>query len=70
MMDVNGLSEYLPLLIPLVLIQIGLLIFALLDLVKRPQEALNGSKVMWVLIIALVNVIGPILYFIVGRKDE
>ncbi|HOC22363.1 MAG TPA: PLD nuclease N-terminal domain-containing protein [Anaerolineae bacterium] len=70
MMDVNGLSEYLPLLIPLVLIQIGLLIFALLDLVKRPEEALNGSKVMWVLIIALVNVIGPILYFIVGRKDE
>ena len=70
MMDVNGLSEYLLLLIPLVLIQIGLLIFALLDLVKRPQEALNGSKVMWVLIIALVNVIGPILYFIVGRKDE
>ncbi|NMC02470.1 MAG: PLDc_N domain-containing protein [Chloroflexi bacterium] len=69
-MDVNGLSEYLPLLIPLVLIQIGLLIFALLDLVKRPEEALNGSKVMWVLIIALVNVIGPILYFIVGRKDE
>ncbi|HQJ11883.1 MAG TPA: PLD nuclease N-terminal domain-containing protein [Anaerolineae bacterium] len=70
MMDVNGLSEYLLLLIPLVLIQIGLLIFALLDLVKRPEEALNGSKVMWVLIIALVNVIGPILYFIVGRKDE
>ncbi len=70
MMDVNGLSEYLPLLIPLVLIQIGLLIFALLDLVKRPEEALNGSKVMWILIIALVNVIGPILYFIVGRKDE
>jgi len=69
-MDVNGLSEYLLLLIPLVLIQIGLLIFALLDLVKRPEEALNGSKVMWVLIIALVNVIGPILYFIVGRKDE
>lgn len=70
MMDVNGLSEYLPLLIPLVLIQIGLLVFALLDLVKRPEEALNGSKVMWILIIALVNVIGPILYFIVGRKDE
>lgn len=70
MMDVNGLSEYLPLLIPLVLIQIGLLTFALLDLVKRSEETFNGSKVMWILIIALLNVIGPILYFIVGRKDE
>lgn len=70
MMDVNGLSEYLPLLIPLVLIQIGLLTFALLDLVKRPEETLNGSKVMWILIIALLNIIGPILYFILGRKDE
>lgn len=70
MTDASELVKYLPLLIPVVLIQLGLMVFALVDLLKRPEESLNGSKVLWLLVIVLVNMIGPILYFVLARKDE
>jgi len=60
--------QYLPLIIPVVLIELGLLITALVDLIRR--EKTNGPKWAWALVIVLVNFIGPIIYFIAGRKDE
>ena len=62
------LLQYLPLLIPVVLIQLALLVTALVDLIRR--EKTHGPKWVWVLVIVLVNFIGPIIYFIAGRKDE
>jgi len=62
------LMKYLPLIIPLLLIQLGLMIAALIDLYKR--EATRGPKWMWVVIIIFVNMIGPIVYFVVGREEE
>lgn len=62
------LIKVLPLIIPLIVIQLGLLIAALIDLVKREQT--RGPKWMWVIIIVVVNMIGPILYFIIGRQEE
>ncbi len=70
MNDMDALLKYLPLLVPVVLVEIGLLIFALLDLVKRPEDSLRGSKTMWLFIVALVSIIGPLIYFTLGRKDE
>ncbi len=64
----NQLAKFWPLLIPLILIQYGLLIAALIDLFKR--ERIKGSRIMWVLVIIFVNFIGPILYFILGREEE
>ena len=64
----NLLQQYLPLLIPVFVVQLGLLIFALVDLLKRDKT--NGPKWLWVIIIVFVNMIGPIVYFIVGRRDE
>lgn len=61
------ISDYLPLLIPIILIQLGLMIAALVDLIRRPK--VNGPKWMWVLIILIVNFIGPIIYFVVGREE-
>lgn len=52
---------------PLIVLQVILAIFALTNIVK--QEETNGPKWMWVLIILFVNTIGPILYFIIGRKN-
>jgi len=60
--------DILPFLIPVVLIQMGLMIFALLDLIKR--EKTRGPKWVWALVILFVNLIGPIVYFIIGREDE
>ncbi len=61
------LSEYLPLLIPILLIQLALIIFALADLIRREQT--RGPKWLWVLIILFVNIIGPIIYLLLGREE-
>ncbi len=63
----NELRELLPLLWPLLLIQLALIVFALLDL--RQRAATRGPKWVWVLVIIFVNIIGPIIYFVVGRND-
>ena len=60
--------KYLPLIIPLVFIQLGLMIFALIDLSKR--EKTRGPKWMWVLVIIFGELVGPIIYFVVGRPEE
>lgn len=52
---------------PLFIIQLILMVVALIDL-KR-IHATNGSKWLWALIIIFVNTIGPIIYFIFGRKQ-
>ena len=65
---VNFLAQYLPLLIPLFLLELGLIIFALVDLFRR--ENTRGPKWMWVLVILFVSTIGPIIYFVLGRKEE
>jgi uncharacterized membrane protein YhaH (DUF805 family) len=62
------IKQYLPLLIPVVLIELALLITALVDLVRRAQT--NGPKWAWALVIILINFIGPIIYFVAGCKDE
>ncbi len=69
MPDMTIIQENLPLLIPLVLIQIVLMITALLHLLNHPNVK-RGSKIMWILIIVLINTIGPIAYFLFGRSEE
>ena len=64
----DTLMRLLPLLIPLFLIQLALMITALIDLIKR--EKTRGPKWMWVVIVVFVNMISPIVYFIVGREEN
>lgn len=61
------ITEYLPLLIPIFLIQLALIAFALSDLVRR--DSTRGPKWVWVLVIVFVNMIGPIVYFLLGRDE-
>ncbi|GMQ78960.1 MAG: hypothetical protein BMS9Abin02_1509 [Anaerolineae bacterium] len=66
--ELQEFYDLLPLFIPIILIQIALVVIALWDLWKR--EATRGPKWMWVLVILMVNFIGPIIYLVVGREDE
>jgi hypothetical protein len=67
MEQISLLKQWLPYLIPVVILEFGLMIAALVDLVKR--EKTKGPKWMWILIIVLVNLFGPIVYFLVGREE-
>ena len=64
----SDLVAYLPLLIPLFVIQLGLMIVALIDLAKRNQT--RGPKWVWILVIIFFNILGPIVYFVIGREEE
>lgn len=48
-------------------VQIGLLLAALVDIRRRPAEEIRGNKWVWTAA-SFVNFIGPISYFVFGRK--
>ena len=64
MEDIRSLIPYL---IPIVLLQLGLMVFALVDLIRR--ERTKGPKWVWTLVIIFVNLIGPVVYLVVGREE-
>lgn len=55
-------------LIPIIVIELILLIVALVDCAK--SEETNGPKWVWIIIIVLVEILGPVLYFVFGRKNR
>lgn len=46
-----------------------LVIAALVSAIKVPDDSMfrNGNKLVWVLVILLLPIVGPILYFAMGR---
>lgn len=60
-------AQLIPLLIPIVLLELGLKAFALVDLAKRTTT--RGPKWIWVLVILLISLFGPITYFFFGREE-
>jgi hypothetical protein len=59
--------QLLPFIIPIVLLQLILMIVALVDLVRR--EKTRGPKWLWAIVIVLGELVGPILYLIIGREE-
>jgi hypothetical protein len=49
------------------LIQLALAATAWADLARRPADRVNGPKGLWAVLIA-VNFVGPLSYFVLGRK--
>jgi Phospholipase_D-nuclease N-terminal len=56
-------------LLPLVLLELGLVVFSLFDLFKPERRVVGNNKLIWALIIVLVGTIGPIVYLLAGRKQ-
>jgi hypothetical protein len=62
-------TSLLLILLPLVLIELGLVVFSLVDLFKPERRVVGNNKLLWALIIVLVGTIGPIVYLLAGRKQ-
>jgi Phospholipase_D-nuclease N-terminal len=62
-----NISLIVAVVIPLLLIQVGLIVWALVDLAKR-ERVKGGSKIVWVLVVVLFEFVGPILYLAWGRE--
>ena len=63
-------EQIIALLIPIVVIQLGLMIAALVDLERDERRVRGGSKLVWAVVIVFVNILGPIMYFIAGREES
>ncbi len=63
------LLDNLPILIPLIGAQVTFGVIALIHVMRHPHYRF-GNKIMWAFIVMLVNIFGPIIYFVFGRGDE
>ncbi len=63
------LLEYLPFLIPLIILQFALSISGLIHVLRNPTYSF-GNKTMWIFIVLFIQIIGPIIYFSLGRGNE
>jgi hypothetical protein len=63
------LVSLLPVLVPIALIEVILMVSALVSIFRHTSYKV-GTRVLWVVVVILVNIIGPILYFALGRAEE
>lgn len=61
--------EYLPLLIPYLIVQYALSIAALVHVLRHPYYRF-GNKIIWALVVLFIQIIGPVAYFAFGKGEE
>ncbi len=53
------------------MLELALLVLALVDVLRRPDEAVTGGRRwVWILVIVLMQTLGPIIYFAAGRRPR
>ena len=64
-----NITELLPFLIPLLVVQLGLLAYTLHHILTHKTYK-RGNRALWLVVtIVLMNFIGPILYLVLGKED-
>ena len=64
------LKEFLPFLIPLVVVQFSLLGYALYHIFTHTTYRRWDRRVWLIITLVLMNFIGPILYFLFGKEED
>ena len=62
------LSQILLLLVPLLLVEMGMRIYVILDILKEERRVLWGKKLIWILISGIIT-LGWAVYLVVGREE-
>lgn len=66
----NTLFDILPLLVPVLLVDIALAVAAVRHILRHPRYRF-GNRVMWLVIVVVLLLFGPIVYFVFGKgKNE
>ena len=67
--QLGQLTEFLPFLIPLIMLEFGLLVYTWWHILTHKTYK-RGNRVLWLIVtIVGMNYVGPILYFILGKED-
>ena len=62
------IMTFLPIILPVIAVGALLVFIAFIDLYRNRKTRKN--VLVWTFIILFVNILGPILYFVIGRKDR
>ena len=66
----DQIKELLPFLIPLVIAQLALLGYTLHHILTHSTYK-RGTRAIWLVVtLVLMNFVGPIIYFILGKEDS
>ena len=66
----DNIQEFLPFLIPLVIVEFGLLAYTIYHILTHKHYK-RGNRTLWlIVVIVLMNFVGPILYFLLGKEEE
>ena len=68
-MTAANVMEYLPFLIPIIIVELILMLTALVH-VLRHRKYRFGNRIIWVIVVVCLQIVGPILYFTIGRGEE
>ena len=69
-MNTVQLMEYLPFIIPLIIVQFALLGYTLHHILTH-ENYKRGIRTIWLIVsIVLMEFVGPILYFLLGKEEE
>ena len=68
-MDFDEVLGLLLKLWPLLLMQVALMLWALIDLLRR-WSTRTLSPPAWLVIVVIINFLGPIAYFLFGRSEH
>jgi len=62
-------DDALPILVPLLLLQVTLLLLGLWDLTRPQRRVRGGNKLLWAIVVVCISIFGPLVYFLIGRED-
>ena len=62
-------GQILLLILPILVIELALLGLAIRDLLRADRRVRGGNKAVWALVILVFSLLGPILYFMIGREE-
>jgi hypothetical protein len=72
MNQINSFEEimkYLPFLLPIFLVQLTLMLTALIHVLKHKSYRF-GNRILWIIIVVVIGIVGPVLYFTIGKGEE
>ena len=65
----NTLFEIMPLLAPILLVDIILAVAAVRHILRHPRYRF-GNKTMWLVTVVVLLLFGPIIYFVFGKGEN
>lgn len=67
--DLTEIGKYLPVVLPLIIVELILMITSVIHVLKHENYRF-GNKIVWLLVVIFIQIIGPVVYFAIGREEE